>query len=241
MAWQAGHRIGYWKWLEDLYNGVDTHSQMAAIVVEGCPSDTEGAKAFKLLTGGIERSGYELGKESNHALTLGATEHMLKKKYNIPVKIGRGIIKRFNESERGQAIRALHKHIEQEAIETNRVTTPFGEYVDFWGIDVKGERMRLRDPRKAYAVAQQGAAACIMQPCVSEFDAAMQECGGRKLLQLHDEFVGCCLRDHVETAKNYVAEEMTKEWKEMPVPFDNGRGLRIPVEIGTGESWGDAK
>jgi hypothetical protein len=241
MAWQAGSRIGYWKWLEDLYNGVDTHSQMAAIVLEGCPSDTKGAKAFRLPIGGVERSGYWIGKQSNHALTLGATEHMLKQKYNIPVKIGKAILKRFRDSERGQAIAALHKHIEQEAVDTNRVTTPFGEYVDFWGFDVRGDKVKMRDPRKAYAVAQQGTAACIMQPTLSEFDRVMRENGGRKLLQLHDEFVGSVGKDRVERAKGEVEEVMTREWTEMPVPFDNGRGLRIPVEIGVGENWGDAR
>lgn len=237
MAWQCGVRVGHWQWLKDLYNGVNLHAQMAALVLPGCPDTKEGAKEFDVDLGGVTKSGYDIGKQSNHGITLGAREAMLNEQYGIPYSLGKAILKRFYNSERGQAVKALHQHIEREAIETGRVTTPFGGYVDFYGFTHdKHDMLRMKDPRKAYAVAQQGTAAILMQACMGPVDGIARECKGRLILTTHDEF----LLGAVEDPREGVCAIMNKEWEEMPVEFDGDRGLRIPVEPVMGRSWGEA-
>jgi DNA polymerase I-like protein with 3'-5' exonuclease and polymerase domains len=165
----------------------------------------------------------------------------LKEQYRVPVADGRRMLARIDASAHGQAVRALHEHIEDEAVRTNAVTTPFGEAVDFYSFEVRGDRRAPRNPREAYACAQQGTAALIMQSMVGPVDAIARECGGRLLLIIHDEFVVCADAKKIDGATRQIRDKMTSEIPQMPVPFDDNRGLRIPVDFGVGPSWGECE
>jgi hypothetical protein len=247
MAWQAGQRIGYWAWLEKLYAGIDNHCATAEVIepsLAGPPCDgAEGCRHRTTLIdmGGSQRAARDGGKQINHAYTLGGRENFLKEQYRVPVADGRRMLARMDASAHGQAVRALHEHIEEEAVRTNAVTTPFGEAVDFWSFEMRGDRRVPRNPRECYGVAQQGTAALIMQSRMGPVDAAARRHGGRLVMQIHDEFVVCAKRDGVSGAVQRISAIMSAEVAEMPVPFDGGRGLRIPVDAGTGPSWGECK
>ena len=265
MAWHAFSRLGYADWLEDLYYGVNTHVLAAVAALPGCPDTKEGAKAFKVEMGGMVDNGYDIGKKVNHAFTLGAGPRMLWEQYSIPMAVGRKIIERLERTERGQAIRRLHENIEQEAVETNKVATPFGESVDFWGVEYRWDCsacscewydgheekcrsddeaprkiriQKLKNPRKAYAIPQQGTAAIMMQVCMPLVDAVARKYGGRLILTTHDEFVLCYNIVHREAVDREVKKIMEAQWPEM-VDY-KGDGLSIPVEEGHGASWGEA-
>ena len=247
MAWQAGARIGYWRWLERLYDGIDNHCATACIIEPSLPSaDCRGEENCPHRTtlidmGGMMRPARDGGKQVNHAYTLGGRENFLKENYRIPVADGRKMLARMDASAHGQAVKALHEHIEDEAARTNAVTTPFGEAIDFWSFELRNGRRVPRQPRECYAVCQQGTAALIMQSRMGPVAQVAKRRGGRFLLQVHDEFVMCEKREKIPLAVSEICGIMSDEIPQMPVPFDGGRGLRIPVDAGVGANWGDAK
>ena len=161
--------------------------QAAVAALPGCPNTKAGAKKFIVSMGGMQDNAYDIGKKVNHAFVLGAGPQMLWQSYSIPVATGRKIIGRLERTERGQSVRRLHEHIEAEAVTTNKVEIPFGgESVDFWGVEfrhdcslcgaewsdghedrcksdetaapLKVQIQKLKNPRKAYVVVQQGPA-----------------------------------------------------------------------------------
>jgi len=69
---------------------------------------------------------------------------------------------------------------------------------------------------------------------------AARAAGGRFLLSTHDAFLVCAT--DTERCISELTRVMEQEWKQMPVPFDGGRGLRIPAEVkGPAPSWGACK
>lgn len=247
MAWQAGARIGYWEWLRRLYDGIDNHCATACIIEPSLPKgECRGEEKCVHRTtlidmGGIMRPARDGGKQINHAYTLGGRENFLKENYGVPFAKARVMLGRMDSSAHGQAVKALHEHIEDEAVRTGQVTTPFGEYCDFWGYERKGTRMVPRAPRECYAVAQQGTAAIIMQSRMGPVDKAARECGGRFVLQVHDEYVVCIQQDSAAVAVKAICGIMAEPVEQMPVPFNGGLGLSIPVDVAVGKSWGAAK
>lgn len=244
MAWQAGARIGYWAWLEKLYAGVDNHCATSEVIepsLKGgdCKGESDCRHRTTLIDmGGTQRAARDGGKQINHAYTLGGRENFLKEQYRIPVADGRRMLARMDASPHGLAVRALHEHIEDEAVRTNAVTTPFGEAVDIWGFEMRGGRRVPRQPRECYGVAQQGTAALIMQSRMGPVDAAARRHGGRLIMTIHDEFVVCVAKDSVAGAVDRIRAIMSAPVEQMPVPFDGGRGLSIPVDAGVGPNWG---
>jgi hypothetical protein len=258
MAWQAGARLGYWDWLHDLEAGVDLHSAAADIVLPGLPVrwSPDGGKKwheppvpaipagshkkFRLRIAGRDDCARDWGKKANHALTLGATKKMLLEQYDIPLPLGGQMLTAFLSSPRGQVLQRLHQHIEQEVLDTGKVTMPFwGEAVDFWAFERRGNERRAKRPNRVYAPAQQGPSAIIMQLCLAPVDRVARDCGGRLLLSTHDEMVVCVKAGRLAEAQERVSAIMTRPWKEMPC--DGGRWLSIPVSAASGANWGECK
>ena len=117
--------------------------------------------------------------------------------------------------------------------------TPFNLGVDFYNFERKGGRKRMVNPRIAYAIPQQGTAAIMKRESLGEVDDVMRDNGGRVILEIHDEFFGCFARKNLADTRAGVVKVMSREWPEMKVEFDGGRGLRIPVEGATGANWGE--
>ena len=240
--WGMGHFIGWWDGLDALYNGVDLHSEMAAAMFAGCPSDKAGAKAFTVDVGGYPRPARDLGKAAHHAFKLGGGARMLKHHHDIPESEGRELIARIEATPRGAKIREFQALLAADALKNHRVFTPFKEFVDYWAVEKqKGGTFVLKDAPKCYAVMQQGSAANIIfrvAPPTRKALLALRD--SRILLLVHDEIVTQAWPEQLEEVKAALITSMSRHWPEMPIPWDKD-GLRIATAVESGPSWGAAK
>lgn len=135
------------------------------------------------------------------------------------------------------AVRAFFSSAVEDARETGYAFTLLGRRRYLPDLTAPDDFTRFRAERQASNMPIQGTAAevCKMAMIFIYEDVELRDkYGYRMCLQVHDEIVGECPKEYT-----HIVKERIREWMEHPFPSDIG--VPLTAEIGSGESWGNAK
>lgn len=150
--------------------------------------------------------------------------------YQTKVSNSQGKIALENIHIKFPEIRSIyHKNIQKQLAENRTLVSPFGRFRNFF--DRWGDQLF----KKAYANIPQGMAADILNMALVRLSFRLPE-DSQILLQVHDEG-GIQARD--EDVENVA--KMFKEEVEIPVPIIPDDPIVIPLDVGIGKNWKEAK
>ncbi len=174
-------------------------------------------------------------KTIGFGLNYGMKEHALARRMGCTVQEAVAKIEQYMRTY--PAVRAFFDSAVEDARKTGFAFTLLGRRRRLPDLDALDDYTRFRAERQASNMPIQGTAAetCKMAMIhIYEDDRLRNHYGYMMLLQVHDEIVGECPK---ETTQEVIP--MIREWMEHPFPTDIG--VPLLAEIGSGNSWGEAK
>jgi DNA polymerase-1 len=174
-------------------------------------------------------------KTIGFGLNYGMKEHSLAARMGCTVEEAVAKIEQYMA--KYPAVRAFFKEAVDDARRTGYAFTLLGRRRYLPDLVSSDEFTRYRAERQASNMPIQGTAAEVCKMAminIYEDVELRQKYGYMMCLQVHDEIAGECPEEFVPVVK-----ERVREWMEHPFPTDIG--VPLLADIGSADTWGDAK